>query len=155
MSGNPIDQILGRRSAQADSSTAEDVRAVQAELLADAAEPDAYRPYIIRARPQLGFTLIEKDGTRHGFHYHTLRHPKWQRRNGEEFLSFVADGFAVVMQGRGLTLLHAALVGGKLAEIREHDGEQPVSADATTQIVRLEVQDAEERMAAQPPRLVK
>lgn len=155
MSGNPIDQILGRRSAQADSAIAEDVQTVQAELLAEAAEPDAYRPYVIRSRPQLGFTLIEKDSTRHGFHYHTLRHPKWQQRGGAEFLSFVADGLAVVMQGRGLVLLHAALVGGKLAEIREYDGEQQRNAGAPTRIDRLEVQDAEERMTAQPPRLVK
>jgi hypothetical protein len=56
---------------------------------------------------------------------------------------------------RGLILLQAALVRGTLAEIREHDGQQKVSADATAQIDLLEVQDAEERQTAQPPRLVK
>ncbi|MDN3568715.1 hypothetical protein ACFQY5_35980 [Paeniroseomonas aquatica] len=155
MSVNAIDAILGRKNDPVAGKAAEDASAVQSELLAEAAEPDAYRPYIIRARPQLGFTLIENDGTRHGFQYHALRHPKWQRRNGEEFMSFTADGLAVVMQGRGLTILHAALVRGTLAEVREHDGKQPVSADTTTQIDRLEVQDAEERAAAQSPRLVK
>lgn len=152
MSKSAIDQILGKGN---DDSAVDELQAVHDELQADVAEPEAYRPYIIRARPQLGFTLIESDGTRHGFSFHTLRHPKHQKRGEEEFLSFSADGLAVVMQGRGLTILHAAMVRATVAEVREHDGQQHVSADTATLISRLEVQDTQERKPQAPPRLVK
>ena len=71
-----------------------------AELLAETTEHNAYRPYMIRPRPQPDLTVIEKDGTRHGFQCHALCHSKWQRRNGEKFLSFTEGGLAVVMQSR-------------------------------------------------------
>ncbi|NOG74034.1 hypothetical protein [Roseicella sp. DB1501] len=67
---------------------------------------EALAAYVTRPRAQLGFTVIEADGTRHGFQYHALRHPKWHVRNDEEFLGFMADGIAVPMQGHGLAILH-------------------------------------------------
>lgn len=145
MSRSAIDEILG--------TAGPDEKTTAAELLADTAEPDSYRPYIIRARAQVGFTVIEADGTRHGFQYHTLRHPKHQVREGEEFLSFTADGLAVVIQGQGLVVLHSALVRGTLAEVREYD-RKPVG-ELVTKIVRLEVQDTQERTAPPTPRLGK
>jgi hypothetical protein len=70
-------------------------------------------------------------------------------------LASLGYGGAADGAGAGLALLHAALVGGKLAGIREYDGERQRNADGPTRIDRLEVQDAAERMAASPLRLVK
>lgn len=148
-----IEDILGRK---AEDKAGDELKAVQAELAADAAPLDAYRPYVVRSRQQLGFLLIEAGGKRHGFYYHTLRHPVHERRGGEELLSFHADGLAVVMQGTGLVVLQSALLRGWMVEAREYDG-LPVAAGNPTKITRLEVEDVQQRMRAQqpPPRLVK
>jgi hypothetical protein len=146
-----IDDILGKKVQE---KPGDELKAMQDELAAEAAALDSYRPYVVRSRPQLGFVVIEANGTRHGFQYHTLRHPKHERRNGDEFLSFHADGLAVVMQGTGLTVLHSALVRAALVEVREYDN-LPMTAKNPTKITRLEVQDVQQRMAQQPPRLVK
>jgi hypothetical protein len=143
-----IDDILGRNSG----ATAKDADIVQTELLADVEEPETYRPYLVRSRPQVMFSLIESDGTSHGFQYHALRHPKHQVRNGEEFLSFTADGLAVVMQGERLRILYLALLRYTLAEAREYD-RKPMG-ELLTKITRLEVEDVQERVKA-APRLVK
>lgn len=144
MSRNAIDELLGRTAPSSPApapvpATASSAQEVQAELIEEAAEPDEYRPYILRTRPQMGFTLVEASGTLHGFMYHTLRHPKHQRRDGHEFLSFTADGLAVVMQGRGLALLFRALVRHTLAEVREFDGK--AGPETVTRIDRLGVVD--------------
>src|SRR4051812_48476407 len=70
-----IDAILGKTAP--DKSPGEG-QSGEAALLAEAAEPAAYQPYRIWPRPQLMFSLIEADGTAHGFQYHALRHPKHQ-----------------------------------------------------------------------------
>lgn len=149
MSSNAIDDILGRSKGKDEPKNS-----LADELTADAAEPEVYRPYLSRSRPQMAFAMIEATGTAHGFMYHTLRHPKHERREGEEFLSFTADGIAVVMQGSGLYVLFLALLRHTLIEVRAYDG-KPI-ADGTTRITRLEVADAMERLAAgAPARLVK
>jgi hypothetical protein len=134
-----IEAILGKSKGKDEPSPAD-------ELAADAVEPEGYRPYLMRARPQMAFALIESTGTAHGFMYHTLRHPKHEVRDGEEFLSFAADGIAVVMQGSGLYILFLALLRHTLIEVRAYDGK--AITDGTTRITRLEVSDAVERLAA-------
>jgi hypothetical protein len=147
-----IDAILGKSAAP----TAGDDQSAAEELRREAAEPDTYRACVIRSRPQMGFALAESDGTLHGFMYHTLRHPKHQVRNGEEFLSFTADGMAVVMQGTGLRTVFLALLRHTLAEAREYDGSKPIE-DGSIKVERLEVRDtrAEEQRPPSQPRLVK
>lgn len=133
-----IEELLGRKAPTTEAAAP--VRASEPpELLEEDTEPDGYRPYLTRSRPQMGFTVIEKDGTLHGFMYHTLRHPKHQRRDGIEFLSFGADGMAVVMQGRGLATLFRALVRHTLIEAREYDGQD--KRETIARIDRLQVQD--------------
>ena len=116
--------------SSASRASADEEKAARAELQAEATEPEGYRPYVTRSRAQMGFTVIEANGTRHGFQYHTLRHPKHERRDGVEQLSFTADGMAVAMEGRGLVMLHAALVRGTLAEVRAYD-QRPMQDNAT------------------------
>ena len=143
MSDNVIDAIFGEVGAADRASAARAEEQARAELAAEAAEPEFYRPYIARARPQMGFAVVEKNGTMHGFQYHTLRHPMHEKRDGEEYLSFLADGCAVVMQGKGLKLLFRALIRQTLAEAREYDG-KPVE-DISARIDRLSVADLGER----------
>ena len=145
MSG--FESILGKRDDPAKS--------VIAELVSSAADPDSYRPSIIRPRAQVGFSLVEADGTMHGFMYHTLRHPKHQVRGAEEYLTFTADGLAVVIQGIGLRVIYLALVRHALAELREYDG-RPI-VDGSTRVIRLAVAESEGEQANKGPnvRLVK
>lgn len=146
MSSNAIDDILGCSKPKEAADTS-----LTAELEADAAEPEAYRPFLFRSRPQMDFTVIEAPaseapGAWHGFMYHTLRHPKHEVREGQEFLSFTADGIAVVMQGTGLRAIFLAMMRHTLIEIRAYDGK--LILDGSTCITRLEVNDAVERIAA-------
>lgn len=141
MSANPIEQILGRGNQPAPSAPAPATPArpedEQTTLLT---EPAHYRPYIIWPRPQVAFCVVQQDGTMHGFQYHTLRHLKFERRDGDEFLSFTADGLAVVMQGRAMRVLFHALVRHTLLEAREYDG-KPDPEGIATRIERLGVVD--------------
>ncbi|RYE51812.1 MAG: hypothetical protein EOP21_00380 [Hyphomicrobiales bacterium] len=168
MTSRIIEELLGRgptnapaahtapvAAAQAPSPKAGDAEAkdIAAALVDDAAEPETYRPYFPKPHPQLMFSLIERDGTEWCFQYFTLRHLRHQTRNGEEFVSFVADGQAVVMQG---SLLRVVLLGLKryaLSEVREYDGRP--AGELPTRIDRLEIQDVPEQMARPAPRLVK
>ena len=143
MSRSRVEQLLGLDEVPSERETAQPgaarVEEPRAELVEEDAEPEGYRPYISRSRPQMGFTLIERGGTMHGFMYHTVRHPKHQLRDGDEFLSFTADGLAVVMQGQGLKILFRAMIRHTLVEGREHDGKAVV--DTPTRIDRLAVVD--------------
>lgn len=133
---NPIEEILGKITAP---PSQDEEKAARAELQAEASEPEGYRPYLIRARAQMGCTIITADGTRRGFQYHTLRNPKHERRDGAEQLSWTADGMAYAMEGQGLVILHAALVRGTLAEVRQYDGKR--KGDNATCIDTLQVID--------------
>lgn len=147
MSKNFIENILG---------SGDEEQTGQDELEQEAVELDYYRPYLCRVRPVLALVLIEKSGTMHGFHYIGIRHSKFEIEDGKEFLSFVADGCAVVMEGKNLRPIFAAMQRFVLAEAREHDG-KPVK-DSTTVINRLAVSAPHERPDVQPrqkPQLVK
>ncbi len=126
-----------------------------AELFADMAETDTYRPFLVRPSAQIAFLVIEADGTMHGFLYHTLRHPRFQVRGGEEFISFVSDGVAVVMQGTAMRVMFRALVRHTLIEVQEYDGKP--QGELATRIARLEVADPldSEEQPRPRPRLVK
>lgn len=137
--GKPAAPKLVVQREVAPSPSNADHNAELAELFADLAEPEHYRPYLTKPRPLLAFALIEKDGTMHGFQYFTVRHPKHQVQNGTDYLSFVADGMAVVIEGRGLAMLFRSLLRHTLAEAREYDG-RPLGEDKT-HISRLEVVD--------------
>ena len=152
---NPLERFFGpQHTAQASAAastpaapalaapppTRREEDAAKAELFAEAATPDLYRPYITRARPLLGFAVIEKDGkTLHGFQYHTMRHPKQQERDGKEYLSLAADGMALVIEGRGLAIVFRALMRHTLLEIREYDGKE--SSDPAVHISLVGVVD--------------
>ena len=133
-------------SPQAGGAGQEEV--IQAQLLAELSEPEEYRPYLLRARAQLSLAVIEADGTGHGFYYHEVRHPKHQRRDGKEFLTFTAGPFAVAMQGNGLRLLWAAMLRATLAEVREHDGRTPLRPTLPTVIEKLAVVDVRQMETA-------
>ena len=149
MSGS-TDKVLGSILGKAEDPE----KAAANELQTEATEPEVYRPYVIRARPQMGFMVVEADGTMHGFMYHTLHHPKHQVRDGEEFLSFSSSGIAVVMQGRGLKIIFLALMRHTLVEVRAYDGRPP--GELASRIERLAITDTTARPAQEPPaRLVK
>ena len=153
MSNTFLDTILGRPPA--DEETAEQAQDhVALEIAEQAKEPDNYRPYVTRPRPQMAFAVIEKGGTLHGFMYHQLRHPKHETRGEQEFLSFTADGAAVNMQGTGLRVIALAMLRHCLIEVREYDGKQPV-VNQETRIDRLQVVDTTERHLMPKPHLVK
>ena len=129
-------------------------KTAMAELFADTAESDSYQPFLVRPSAQISFILVEANGTMHGFLYHTLRHPKFEVRGGEEIISFVSDGIAVVMQGVGMRVMFRALIRHALMEVHEYDGKPP--GEIKTRITRLEVDDPKDAEQHRPqPRLVK
>ena len=144
-----IDSILGKSTGVADDAD----KKSSADLYAFAEPPETYRPSVIHPRPQMAFGVVEASGTMHGFMYHTLRHPKHQVRGGEEFLSFTADGIAVVVQGTGLRVVFLAMLRHVLVELREYDG-KPIG-DTATRITRLAIVDPQEKSQEAPVRLVK
>lgn len=113
----------------------------------DDAEPDGYRPYVIRG-PRPSFSVVEASGKRHGFAYHNLRHPKHEVHHGSEFLSFLSDGCEVIMQGKGLLTIYHGMLRHTLWEMRAHDGQQPHADEKQkgTAITRLEVVEPQERL---------
>lgn len=144
---NIIDELLGRKPTPGTAAGgAPEEDAARAELAAEDAAPEHYRPYVIRSRPQLGFVLIEKGGTMHGFQYHTIRQLRHEHRGGAEYLSFHADGLAVAMEGRGLGVMFRALVRHTLTEAREYD-ERPATGEATM-IARMGVVDVSAELRA-------
>ena len=149
------DAIIGKTpTVTATNSSSSNVVDINAALAADATEPDTYRPYLTKPHPQVMFSVIERDGTETALQYHTLRAPKFSRRNNQEFLSFTADGVAVTMQGSGLRALLLGLKRYALCEMREFDGKPP--GELPARIDRLEVVDAQEQLAKPSgPRLVK
>lgn len=156
-----LDAIIGKTTSRTDPSAAvggassSPATDINAALAQDAAEPDTYRPYRTWPHPQVMFSVIERDGfTEHAFQYHTVRHPKIERRNNVEFLRFTADGLAVTIQGVQLRPILLALKRYVLTEIREFDGKRPGALP--TRIDKLEVVDAQEQLVRPPaPRLVK
>lgn len=122
---NIIDELLGRSPQKPGDPRPEGTDATAAAvaaLVAEDAQPEGYRPYLARAIPQLGFVLVEKSGTMHGIQYPTISRLRHERRGGAEQVSFHADGLAVVMEGRGLSVIFRALVRHTLLEAREYDG---------------------------------
>lgn len=160
-----IDAIFGQTAAGGHSAPAPagDEQAL-AELREELQEPDFYRPYIIRARPVVGFSFVEKDGRSRGFQYHTLRLPDFRPGPpGKEILTFVADGMAIGMEGSGLKLLWRALVRHTLYEARQYDAKPETERSYPLGVVRIEridiieppegSEDAQRQQAG--PRLVK
>lgn len=151
-----IDAIIGKTTSPTGTGDRATGNApdINATLATDAAEPETYRPYHVWPYAQLMFSVIERDGTEHGFQYHTLRHPKLHKRNDQEFLSFTADGLAVLVRGTGLRFIYLALKRYALSEMREYDGKPP--GKLPTRIDELEVVDAQEQLVKPAPaRLVK
>jgi hypothetical protein len=89
----------------------------------------------------MGFHIAHKDGNLDGFMYHSINHPKFQIRDGQEFLSFTYSGTAVVMTGSRLRLIFEALMRHTLKAIYEEDGQRPVSTD-TPIITRISIKQA-------------
>ena len=106
------------------------------------ADPNLYIGYDANrnGRPVMGFHIAHKDGTLEGFMYHSLNHPKFQVRGGEEFLTFTYTGAAIVMSGRGLRQIFDALMRHTLKAIYEYDG-RPVKEGAPV-ITKLVVTQA-------------
>ena len=102
----------------------------------------------------MSFLLIEADGTMHSFQYHALRQARFYTRGAEDFISLVADGLAVMIQGKALLAPFRALSRQVLIELREYDG-KPMG-ELATRITRLEVADPmDEEQTRAKPRLVK
>jgi hypothetical protein len=105
-------------------------------------------------RPTMGFFIAHKDGTLDGFMYQGINHPKFQVRDGEEFLTFTDSGTAVVMTGSGLRQIFEALMRHTLKAVYEYDGRRPVK-DGVPIITRLSVKHAVPARTEQPLELVK
>ena len=113
MSSDPFDELLGlsEKQAPAAPTPAEPASAPARSMREeeDDREPDTYRPFVTRS-PHPAFSVIEKDGKRHGFQYHALKHPQHEVRDGKEYLYFFGDGAYCVMQGTGLLPIFRALL---------------------------------------------
>jgi hypothetical protein len=101
----------------------------------------------------MGFFIEQKGGTLHGFMYHGINHPKFQVKDGEEFLSFTYSGTAVVMTGTGLRRIFEALMRHTLRAVYEYDG-RPVKEGAPV-ITRVSVKQAVPVRTEQPLELVR
>lgn len=137
MSPSKIDELLGRR----------DVEEVEKDGFE---EPSGYRAALIRPRPQMGFVMIEATGDMHGFMYHTINHPTYQVRNGEELISFTSNGIAVVMQGWSIKEIFAAIMRHTLLEVREYDGRSSIEP-GKSKIVRIGIVDTNPKREGMPP----
>jgi hypothetical protein len=102
----------------------------------------------------MGFYIAHKDGNLDGFMYHSVNHPKFEVRDGEELLSFTYSGSAVVMSGLGMRRIFEALMAHTLKAIHEYDGRRPVKEGASI-IRHLSVKQAVPMRAAGGPELVK
>jgi hypothetical protein len=122
----------------------------------ESADPNVYIgcDYNRNGRPVMGFYIEQKNGTLDGFMYHGINHPKFQVRDGEEFLSFTYSGTAVVMTGTGLRRIFEALMRHTLRAIYEYDG-RSVKDDDTPVITRVSVTQAIPMRAVAPPELVR
>lgn len=118
-------------------------------------EPDLYIgcDYNRNGRPAMGFFIEQKDGTLDGFMYHGINHPKFQVREGEEFLSFTYSGTAVVMTGTGLRRIFEALMRHTLHAIYEYDG-RPIK-DGVPIITRISIKQAVPKPAGEALELVR
>ena len=125
---NQIKEILGKYEEPEDDS--------------GDAPADGYEAFQINrgGRPGMGFYIACKDGTLEGFMYHAINHPKFQIRDGEEFLSFTHSGTAVVMSGTGLRRIFDALMRHTLSAIFEYDGQPRNEGDAM--VIRLSIKQA-------------
>lgn len=112
-----------------------------ASELAPAGEGYAGYDFNRNGRPVMGFHIAHKDGNLDGFMYHSINHPKFQIRDGQEFLSFTYSGTAVVMTGTRLKLIFEALMRHTLKAIYEEDGRRPISTD-TPIVTRISIKQA-------------
>ena len=146
-----LNKILGSREEPASDSKA---AAISDEIAAAAAAPKEYRAFKVGDRVQMGFSVIEKDGTAHSFPYHQLRYTKHWAIDGQEYLSAVCSGMAIVMRGKGLHLLLHAMQRCAVPDIREWDGVSPLT-NPQEYIDRLEVKDPKDAEQDRPkPQLV-
>lgn len=127
-----------------------------AEEVESAADPNLYVGYEFNrnGRPVMGFSLAHVNGNLDGFLYHSINHPKFQVRDGQEFLTFTYSGTAVVLTGRCLRLIFDALMRHTLKSVHEYDGRQPVKEGAPV-ITRLSVTQAVPVRTADALELVK
>ena len=131
------------------------INRILGQAVRDAKESDSYRGFVDSGnRPQMGFIIVHASGDMHGFMYHSINHPTYQVRNGDEFISFTHSGTAVTMQGTGLKIVFTAMMRHTLMEIREYDN-RPIE-DGTPTIMRLAITDTAPRAKIEPAaRLVK
>ena len=109
-----------------------------------------YRSMIDSAgRPQMGFTILRKNGDMDGFLYHSLDNLQLRGR----FLSFTHRSKAVTIEGDELDLIFRAIMRHTLVEIAEPDGRPAVAGLPV--IVRMEITTAGEVLPGQGPKLVK
>lgn len=149
MTTHPLSKLFGGDNTDApkDATAPAQATPTPRQQQDDDDEPDGYRPCLIRG-PRPSFSVVEAGGKRHGFGYHALRHPVHEVVQGDEYLSFLADGCAVTMQGRGLLPIFHGMLRHTLWELRCHDGKQKMFDDQTRGMIitRLEVVEPQERL---------
>jgi len=143
---NPDDFLAKRGSGSAKDA--------MAELMADLVVSETYCPFLVRPSSQVTFLLVGEDRRMHSFQYHALRQAEFYVRGDQEFISLVADGLAVMIQGKALEVMFRALSRQVLIEARLYDG-KPMGASAT-RITRMEIAEPLDKEQSRPkPRLVK
>jgi len=102
-------------------------------------DSEEYRAFIDSGgKPQMGFAIVQADGTMDGFFYHSLNNVTLQRRNEDDILRFTHRGTAVTIHGRNLKPVFRAIMRNTLMEICEPDGRPAKDADQPV-ILRLAI----------------